>query len=232
MLSTPLLAGAVSTGLLVGGAFGARHALEADHVAAVSTLVENEERPLATGAAWGIGHSVPIFLLGAFFLASGIRVPGSFARAFELLVAVILVALGVRVLAAREAPGLTVLRHIHGDRSGRANGGHRHLSIGGREVGLTHTHANQESMAVGIIHGFAGSGGVVVALAAAAQTIAGGLAFLIGFSIASVAAMGVAAWAWGRVVGHANKLRVLAGGTSIVVGLLLFAENPGFTVPL
>ena len=232
MVSTPLLAGAVSTGLLVGGAFGARHALEADHVAAVSTLLEDETRPLTTGAAWGFGHSVPIFLLGTFFLALGVRVPESIATAFEFLVVVVLIALGIRVLAGQEALGLTVLRHIQGNRCEHASDGHRHLSIGGRELGLTHTHADEESMAVGIIHGIAGSGGVVVALAAAAPTVFGGLAFLLGFSITSVLAMGVAAWAWGHVVGHVRKLRVLAGGGSILVGLVLFAEITGVIGPL
>ncbi|MFC6838395.1 hypothetical protein [Halomarina ordinaria] len=44
--------------LLVGGAFGMRHAFEADHLAAVATLVEDGERPVSTGAAWGIGPSI------------------------------------------------------------------------------------------------------------------------------------------------------------------------------
>ena len=232
MVSIPLLVGTMSSTLLVGGAFGARHAFEADHVAAVSTLVVDEERPVATGAAWGIGHSIPILLLGVFFLAVGIRVSGGIAMAFDLLVAVVLVGLGIRVLAGREAFGLTVLRHIHGNRNEHASGGHRHLSIGDREIGLTHTHAHEESMAVGIIHGFAGSGGIVVALAAAAPTVTGGLAFLVGFAIASVGAMSVAAVAWGRIVGHEATLRIVAGGASIVVGLLLVAEISGVMTPL
>jgi hypothetical protein len=232
MVSMPLLAGAVSTGLLLGGAFGARHALEADHVAAVSTLVENEERPLRTGCAWGIGHSVPIFILGAFFLIVGVRVPESIVSTFELLVVVVLIALGIRVLAGREAFGVMLLQHLHGERREHARGGHRHLWIAGKEIGLTHTHADEESMAIGIIHGFAGSGGVVVALAVAAPSVSGGIAYLLGFSIASVLTMGVAAWAWGHAVGHARKLRVLAGGASILIGLLLFSEIIGETVPL
>lgn len=232
MLEVSLLAGGLGTGFLVGGAFGARHAFEADHVAAVATLVEDGDRPATTGAAWGVGHSLPILALGAVFLALDVHVPDALATAFEVLVAVILVALGVRVLAGREALGLALLRHVHGHDGDDAAGGHRHLAVAGTKVGLAHSHADEESLAVGVVHGLAGSGGVVVALAAAAPTVAGGTAFLAGFAVASVAAMGLAAWAWGRVVGLTGALRVVAGLASVAVGALLFAEIAGLPLPV
>jgi hypothetical protein len=235
----------LDTALLVGGAFGVRHAFEADHVAAVATLVEEEDRPASTGAAWGVGHSVPILLLGAGFLALDLRVPATVATGFEAVVAVVLVALGLRAVAGREALGAAVLRHVHGgaDGTGTAHGrdrgnatadggGHLHLSLLGREVGLTHSHADGASFAVGVVHGLAGSGGVVVALAAAAPTAADGAGFLVGFASATVLAMGLAAWGWSRAVGRAAALRVVAGLASIGVGLLLFAEVAGVGLPV
>jgi hypothetical protein len=231
MVGTPLFVGGIGTSLLVGGIFGARHAFEADHVAAVATLVEDERRPASTGAAWGIGHSLPILLLGALFLALDLQVSDGLATAFELVVVVILVALGLRVLAGREALGIAILRHVHGGRD-EANGGHRHVTVGDRQIGLRHSHGEEASLAVGVVHGLAGSGGVVVALAAAAPTDAGGSAFLIGFSIASIVAMGVASWIWGRALRRARRLRILAGVASIGVGLLLFAEIVGYAPAL
>jgi hypothetical protein len=250
----------LETALLVGGAFGVRHAFEADHVAAVATLVEEQDRPASTGAAWGIGHSIPIVLLGALFLALDLRVPSTVATAFEAVVAVVLVALGVRAVAGREALGLSLLRHVHGDGhdgddgdgnehghahanegehahghgdDGRAHeDGHLHVTVLGREVGLTHSHTDDASFAVGVVHGLAGSGGVVVALAAAAPTAADGAGFLLGFAVATVLAMGLAAWGWGRAVGRAGTLRVVAGLASIGVGLLLFAEVVGLGLPV
>jgi ABC-type nickel/cobalt efflux system permease component RcnA len=252
----------LGTALLVGGAFGVRHAFEADHVAAVATLVEEGNRPASTGAAWGVGHSIPILLLGALFLALDLRVPTAVATAFEAVVAVVLVALGVRAVAGREALGLSLLRHVHGD--GHAHGdegnehghahthdehahgddehaheharapgeGHLHLTVLGREIGLTHSHADDASFAVGVVHGLAGSGGVVVALVAAAPTAADGAGFLLGFAVATVVAMGLAAWGWSRAVARAGTFRVLAGIASIGVGLLLFAEVVGLGLPL
>jgi hypothetical protein len=257
----------LETALLVGGAFGVRHAFEADHVAAVATLVEEQDRPASTGAAWGVGHSIPIVLLGALFLALDLRVPPTVATAFEAIVAVVLVALGVRAVAGREALGLSLLRHVHGDGHGRDDDqghdeghthadesepthahahedehahehththedGHLHLTVLGREVGLTHSHADDASFAVGVVHGLAGSGGVVVALAAAAPTAADGAGFLLGFAVATVIAMGLAAWGWGRAVGRAGTLRVVAGLASIGVGVLLFAEVVGLGLPV
>lgn len=227
----PLVFGGLGTGLVAGVLFGARHALEPDHVAAVASLVEDESRPGRTGAAWGTGHSLPILFLGGLFLALDLQIPPTIATAFELLVAVILICLGVRTLAGREAYGLAVLRHAHGSVD-TAGGQHRHLTVAGRRIGLLHTHEDEESLAVGVIHGLAGSGGVVIALAAASQTTAGGTAFLLGFSLASVLAMGLAAWTWGQAIGQSRKLRLVAGGASVLVGLLLFAEIVRVTPPI
>ncbi|GAA0238952.1 high-affinity nickel-transporter protein [Haladaptatus pallidirubidus] len=227
MVGISLLVEGIGTGFLIGGAFGARHAFEADHVAAVATLIEGERRPATTGATWGIGHSLPIVFLGAIFLTLDLQIPSGVATAFELLVAVILVILGLRVLAGRKALGITILRHMHGGKD-NPDSGHTHMTIGNAQMGFLHSHGNGGSLAVGIVHGLAGSGGVVVALAAASPTVAGGVAFLVGFSIASVIAMGAASWTWGQAIGQTRKLRILAGIASITVGLLLFVEIIGF----
>jgi hypothetical protein len=209
----------IGAALAAGGVFGAKHALEADHVAAVATLVEESDASVTTGTAWGIGHSIPIVLLGVVFLAIGLEIPPGVATGFEVIVAVVLVALGLRAIAGREALGTALLSHVHGDST------HRHLRLGSGAVGLTHSHADEESFAVGIVHGLAGSGGVVVGMTAAAPTATGGLAFLGGFAVATVAAMATVTAGWGRLVGHIGALRVLAGALSVGVGLLLLVEN-------
>ncbi|MFC6726922.1 high-affinity nickel-transporter protein, partial [Halobium palmae] len=88
----------LETALLVGGAFGIRHAFEPDHVAAVSTLVDEDRRSISTGAAWGIGHSLPVIALGALFLLLDVEIPAAVGTGFELLVAGVLIALGVRAI--------------------------------------------------------------------------------------------------------------------------------------
>ena len=232
MMVGALLQGGISTGLLVGGIFGVRHALEADHVVAVAAILDDVDRPARTGAAWGVGHSVPIFLLGVLFLAMNLQIPRGVVTAFELLVACVLVALGLRILLGREALGLAVLGHSHGDTRTIGSDGHAHVSVFGREIGMTHSHADQESIAVGIVHGLAGSGGVVVALAAAAPTVSRGASFLVGFTVASIVTMAVAASALNYGVRRASKLRIAAGVASVILGLVLFAGAMGHGIPV
>lgn len=206
------------TAILAGGAFGVRHALEADHLAAVATLVDDQgrRRPSLVGASWGVGHSLPIVALGLAFLALGVDVPPAVTHAVEGLVGLVLVGLGLRMALA--AGGVVaVRRHDHG-------GPHRHLRLGTLSLG-THLHVEGDSAAVGCLHGLAGSGAVVVAMVAASPTTAGALGFLAAFSLASIATMAGASLAWGRALsaGFSVHLRAAAGLLGIAVGLVLLA---------
>lgn len=90
------------------------HALEADHVAAVATLLEGEEAvPAAVGALWGLGHTVPVTLLGLAFVALGAGLPGavlavggSAASVLEVGAGVVGVAVGIALLASVAGIGL------------------------------------------------------------------------------------------------------------------------------
>lgn len=217
----------VATALLAGGAVGLRHAAEPDHLAAVATLIEKEDRPASTGAAWGIGHSIPILGLGGVAIAAGVEVPAAGTGGFEVVVAGILIVLGIRAITGRRAIGLAIFYHLQPD-DPRADAGHQHLTIGRRKVGFAHSHAAEESFAVGIIHGLAGTGIVLVALVANAGTVADGIGFLSGFALATFISMGVAAWGWGKFAGRSNRVRVVAGIVSVAMGFLLVLETSGF----
>ncbi|MDZ7745253.1 MAG: hypothetical protein U5K28_01520 [Halobacteriales archaeon] len=188
---------------VVGGLFGVRHTFEADHVAAVATLVEDDDRPVTAGFVWGLGHCLPVVLLGSLFLALGVELPALVGRVIEFAVAVLLIGLGVRVLLDRPP-------------------------IGSRLLG--HDHTDEASFLVGIVHGFAGSGGVVVALAAAAGSTFAGAGFLAGFSVATIVGMSVASWGVGHAVSRLRPLRLVTGLASIVVGLLLGVEMLGISL--
>ncbi|SHH35204.1 hypothetical protein [Halobaculum gomorrense] len=222
----------LSTALLVGGAFGVRHAFEADHVAAVAALVGETDQPGSTGVAWGLGHAVPVVALGGGFLALGVGVPERVALAFEAVVALVLVVLGLRAVVGAPSLGRALVGHVHGGESddGGSTARHGHLHVFGRAVGLTHSHADRESFSVGVIHGFAGSGGVVVALATSAESTIDGAGFLAGFAVSTIMAMGVASWGLDRAAGYADAVRVVGGLASVTVGVLLFAEVTGVGV--
>ena len=92
--------------MLLGLALGIRHAADPDHLAAVAALVARHRSPAAAariGAAWGLGHSLVILAVGGTFIALRITAVPSWARAAELAVAAILVALGISNLRSLRA---------------------------------------------------------------------------------------------------------------------------------
>ncbi len=108
--------------LLLGLALGLRHALEPDHLAAITTLVTGTDGPRAaarTGAAWGLGHALAIVGLGSVLVALGLKMPPRVALALDLAVALMLVALGIHAFARRPRPRApqrrsTLVGFVHG----------------------------------------------------------------------------------------------------------------------
>jgi high-affinity nickel permease len=221
---------ALVSSLLAGGAIGVTHALESDHLAAVATLVEEDtDRPGLVGASWGVGHTITIAAIGLAVVVLGLHVPESVTQLFEIGVAVVLIALGSRLL-------LGVVRHAdrftHAHDSGHS---HAHFGLGDWSLGLTHGHARGESFAVGILHGVAGSGGLVVALTATAPSIESAITFLGGFGTLSVVTMAGVSLVWGQALSRTRRrqLKAAAGIVGVAVGVSLLGEVVfGITTPL
>ncbi len=106
--------------VLLGLLLGVRHALEADHVAAVATLVVRGRGLGATvrlGAAWGLGHTLTLFAVGGAVIVSGQALPDSLARLLEAAVGVMLVGLGLDVLVRLVRDRVHFHAHRHGART-------------------------------------------------------------------------------------------------------------------
>src|SRR4029079_17379190 len=96
-----------------------RHALEPDHLAAVSTLVTHERggyKAAWLGACWGLGHTCSLLVSGAALIVLRAEMPARATDAFEMAVALMLVALGVRAIhvAAQQGPDGALHAHHHG----------------------------------------------------------------------------------------------------------------------
>ena len=213
---------AITAAAITGAVVGLRHSLEADHLAAISTLVDDRktDRPGVVGASWGVGHSLPIIAVGLLFVFLSASLPESVTLAFEVLAGLILVYLGLRMLL--EVAGLlTVESHEHDGHE------HTHVSLGSVSIGSFHTHVDGESFLVGIVHGLAGSGAIVVALAASASTVPSSFSLLLSFSIITVVTMSVLSYLWGSVLTTRlqSALKVVAGSASFVIGGLLVTNE-------
>src|SRR5919206_3544383 len=89
--------------LALGFILGMRHATDADHVVAVTTIVSQQRsvaRAAGLGALWGVGHTATILLVGGAIILFRVIIPPRLGLAMEFAVAVMLVLLGVRSLRA------------------------------------------------------------------------------------------------------------------------------------
>ncbi len=197
---------AVSIGVL-GLVLGMRHATDADHVVAVTTIVS--ERGKAGGAAligaiWGLGHTTTILLLGGAIILFELIIPPRVGLAMEFAVGIMLVLLGL--LALRRAP------HAAGSEDSR----HRHT----RPFGI------------GLVHGLAGSAAVALLVLATISDARWALAYLALFGVGTLIGMAIITavlalpFRSGRLASSRwpNALRVGAGVLSLGFGLMLMYE--------
>ncbi|HET9317789.1 MAG TPA: urease accessory protein, partial [Vicinamibacteria bacterium] len=101
---------------LFGFLMGVRHAFEADHLAAVASLATGTRglrSGLVQGAAWGVGHTLTLLLVGGACLVLGQAVPARWASGLEALVGVMLLALGADVLLRSRRQRVHVHVHAH-----------------------------------------------------------------------------------------------------------------------
>lgn len=206
----------------VGFLLGFRHAFEPDHLAAVSTLATrqgNVRDAARLGLAWGSGHTASVALVALVLIAAGWRLPDRLQPAADLLVAILLVMLGIAVLLRLTRAHRRSLDEAH-------HQAHRHHQHHGH---LPPTRDARQSLAFGLAHGLAGSGGIVVLMVAAAATRGAQLAYLASFGAGTIggmlvvsAAVALAARAAGVATSRLTSwLQAGAATASIGVGLWL-----------
>ena len=204
------------TGSGLGSLLGMRHALEPDHLAAVSTLITGERshaRAAWLGACWGLGHTLTLVAAGAALIFLRAEMPATASDAFELAVAVMLVGLGLRAVYQAVGEG----------RAGPARAHHHGLMVHTHPGVPAHVHIGRWTLArrpllVGAVHGLAGSGTLTALVLATLPSTSARLVYMALFGLGSTVGMaalsGLLGWPLGRLARH----RVLARGVSLAVG--------------
>ncbi|MFO0594863.1 MAG: hypothetical protein U0228_06155 [Myxococcaceae bacterium] len=211
--------------LLVGLALGMRHALEPDHLAALSTLATESRggarAGFGLGALWGLGHTLALLAVAGSLAVVGAQMPPAIEAALELSVAVMIFALGIRALrrAWREGRTGQVHTHAHGDLA------HTHAAP------PAHVHVRDATLAtrpllIGLMHGLAGSGALTALVIAELPTLAERLGYIALFGAGSVVGMGLLAGLagnqltrWVRRPAIATALLFVTGACSALLGL-------------
>ena len=221
----------LSAALALGFLLGVRHALDADHLAAVAALASGERRlgrSMWLGTFWGAGHTAALLAAAVAVNVFRIAISPEIEGALEKGVAVMLMILGahgllravsdVRMHGHAHAHDGVVHTHVHLHAAGDASHTHRHLLRLGRRPFL-----------VGLVHGLAGSATLMLLAVAAMPSPVAAVLYVALFGLGSTAGMLAISGLVGLPFGFAARragvaelaLRGLAGAASLVLGAVM-----------
>ena len=149
--------------LMVGFGLGLLHALDADHIMAVSVLSHEKpsfKRTIIQSSHWALGHGGVLLLCGVILFGLGIAIPESLQKTAEMAVGVLLIVLGIMCFKQWRADKLTLDSHSHGEIE------HTHWHDNSEEHKTKHKH---KPVFVGMLHGLAGSAPALALIPAVAN---------------------------------------------------------------
>lgn len=220
--------------LVLGFLIGMQHAMEADHLAAVSSLVSGDT-DLAKiswhGAVWGIGHTLTLLLVGGTCLYFKASLTESITEQLQLVVGVMLVGLGIHVLWRLAQARVHVGAHVHANGTAHLHA-HSHAGETVPHARSAHAHGHSSTipwrtLVVGTVHGLAGSAALVVLAASSLNEPSAGLAYVLLFGLGSILGMALLSavvalplsFTAGRMTSINGALQLTIGITTIAIGL-------------
>ena len=243
----------------LGFVLGMRHATDADHVVAVTTIVTRQRglrQALLTGLMWGAGHSLTVTAVGSAIVLFNLTIPPRVGVAMEVAVGAMLVLLGLLNMAAfrdfltfrRRRLTATDYGHVH------AHGDYVHehphpepvshphdpdrtpMTILDHRLGRWQLYSLLRPIVVGIVHGLAGSAAVTLMVVAVVREPGWAVAYLLVFGLGTMTGMVVVTLSLAsaiRLVG-ASSARVTRGlgfvtGFASVLFGLTYAYQSLFT---
>jgi High-affinity nickel-transport protein len=206
----------------LGFLLGMQHALEADHIAAVSSIAARRSHIgdiVRHGLTWGFGHTLTLFAVAVAAILVGHALSDQFARGLEIAVGIMLIGLGAHLLWRLWRDRVHFHSHGHGDGTVHF---HAHSHAGGKvpHRRAAHAHAHLgfrwRTLLVGLMHGMAGSAALLVLAASQASSAAAGLGYVALFGVGSM--IGMAALSAVIAVPLAVSARWLTWANSVLQG--------------
>jgi hypothetical protein len=179
----------------LGFLLGMQHALEADHIAAVSSVAARRSDVadiVKHGLTWGLGHTLTLFAFAGAAILLGHAIPDTLARPIEAAVGLMLVGLGVHVLWRLWRDRVHFHAHYHGDGTKHIHvHSHAGESVPHRASAHQHAHGFRwRSLLVGLMHGMAGSAALLMLAVAQVASPAAAVAYVLLFGVGSMLGMG------------------------------------------
>jgi ABC-type nickel/cobalt efflux system permease component RcnA len=181
--------------LVLGFLLGMQHALEADHIAAVSSIAarRTDIRDIVKhGLTWGLGHTLTLFVFACTAILLGRAILGELARPMEAAVGTVLVGLGAHVLWRLWRDRLHFHQHAHGDGTQHTHI-HSHVNEAIPHHASAHPHQHGfrwRSLLVGLMHGMAGSAALFTLAVSQVTSPTYGMFYILMFGIGSMLGMG------------------------------------------
>ena len=213
-------------------AFGAGivHALDADHIMAVTAIASKKlgrRAIVQLCLKWSLGHGAVLFIIGGGIFIFGLNIPHELSDYAEKAVAILLIAIGAWVLQDLYKSHTHVHFHSH---EGLANHAHWHEKKLNENNNIEHKHEHKAVM-VGVLHGFAGLAPLLAIIPMANQPLWLGLVYLLIFSFGVFLSMLIFGGLLGKMIERLqsfgvismNLIRGLIGLASIGLGLAWLA---------
>ncbi len=208
--------------LSAGFILGLKHALDADHVAVVSTMVsqtKNLKKSSLLGAWWGLGHTATLLIVGVIILLFKVAIPSRVALGLEFIVGLVVIGFGADLLRKIFRHKIHIHRHEHDGTT------HRHVHS--HMLQPTHSH-NHRALAIGALHGLAGSAALTLLVLTTVQSTPQGVAFILIFGLGSIISMlmissiiGLPFLLTKRFARMTAAVQTLAGASSMAIGLII-----------
>jgi len=208
--------------ITLGFLIGMRHAVDADHLIAVSTIVSRHRgarQAALTGMLWGLGHTLTIVLVGAGIILFNLVVPRRIGLGMELAVGVVLILLGLANIVRSVRRGAATV--------------HPHPSEPGARALIDSTDSTDSArrrfglfegarpMVVGVVHGLAGSSAVALLVLAAIPDPRWATAYLVVFGLGTIAGMVLATVTMASAMRLTESRSVrFSGGVGLASGVL------------
>lgn len=220
--------------LIFGFIIGLKHAVEADHLAAVSTIVAERKNVFSStiiGGFWGVGHTLSLLIVGALVIFLKLQISESLEARLEAIVGGMLVLLGLNALRKLwQKEEIHVHKHEHE--------GREHLHIHAhedekREESHHFMRFSPRSILIGMVHGLAGSAGLMLLIVPTISSPVVALSYILIFGIGSIGGMMIMSLliglplhlTAGKFVALNKSILGLAGIFSLALGSFIIYEK-------
>ena len=163
--------------LAIGFLLGIKHAIEPDHVIAVSTIASKSRKlwdASLAGVFWGIGHTATLLTIGIILILMKDDISHKWSMSLEFLVGIMLVYLGITsFLSSRKNKQHAHLQEEHSEND----------QLNKRELSYF------KSLFIGFVHGLAGSAAMVLLTMSAVDSVWQGSLYILIFGVGTTIGM-------------------------------------------